>query len=240
MVFDKGDSMSGLGQPLGEVVDPGQTIDIDLDLIAPATSGVFRGNWLLADEKGVRFGIGSNANKPFWVQIEVEALEEGIIYNFAVSYCSAIWQSDDGDLPCPGEENDRSGFVLRLSEPDLETRQENELTLWTQPARQQDGWIAGTYPPLGIKTGDHFLADVGCLADHDGCDVVFQLKAKLKDGTERSFGEWREIYDSKITRIDLDLSSLNGENISFVLVVYSNGSPFDDAPFWLMPQIRQP
>ncbi len=72
LVFDSGDAMGGsASQPLGKVVAPGQTIDISVSLIAPATPKTYRGNWMLATDSGTKFGIGANADKPFWVQVVV-------------------------------------------------------------------------------------------------------------------------------------------------------------------------
>ncbi len=72
LVFESGDAMGGpASQPLGKAVAPGQTIDISVTLIAPATPKTYRGNWLLATDSGTKFGIGANADKPFWVQVVV-------------------------------------------------------------------------------------------------------------------------------------------------------------------------
>lgn len=72
LVFESGDAMGGTAsQPLGKAVAPGQTIDISVSLLAPATPKTYRGNWMLATDSGMKFGIGANADKPFWVQVVV-------------------------------------------------------------------------------------------------------------------------------------------------------------------------
>jgi len=72
LVFESGDAMGGpASQSLGKVVTPGQTIDISVSLVAPATPKTYRGNWMLATDSGAKFGIGANADKPFWVQVVV-------------------------------------------------------------------------------------------------------------------------------------------------------------------------
>jgi hypothetical protein len=72
LIFADGDQMSGESPQLftTEVI-PGQTIDLSVDLTAPASNGTYRGNWLLRNEKGDLFGLGTNGDKPFWVQITV-------------------------------------------------------------------------------------------------------------------------------------------------------------------------
>ena len=52
-------------------VDPGQTIDISIDLVAPATPGTYKGNWLFADTTGQQFGIGASANGKIWAEVKV-------------------------------------------------------------------------------------------------------------------------------------------------------------------------
>jgi hypothetical protein len=129
--------------------------------------------------------------------------------------------------------------VIRLNEPNQENRKENEPALWTNPEMKNDGWITGTYPEIKIKKGDHFLADIGCLADSEKCDVIFRLNYRIGDGPVKTLGEWHEVYDGQITRVDVDLSDLDGKSVKFILTVLANGSYKDDAAFWLMPQIRR-
>jgi hypothetical protein len=54
-------------------VDPGQTIDISIDLIAPAIPGTYKGIWLFEDNNGRQFGLGASANGQIWVQVKVAA-----------------------------------------------------------------------------------------------------------------------------------------------------------------------
>ena len=64
IVFSDGNSMSGPStQALVGNVNPGQTIDISVNLTAPATSGEYTGNWRIRDASGVLFGR-------FYVQIK--------------------------------------------------------------------------------------------------------------------------------------------------------------------------
>jgi hypothetical protein len=70
--FVDGDQMSGKSPQLfTSEVPPGQTIDLSVDLTAPASNGTYRGNWMLQNENGDHFGLGIDGNKPFWVQITV-------------------------------------------------------------------------------------------------------------------------------------------------------------------------
>jgi len=239
LVFLNGEPMDGNTVAIPHTVTPGETVDLSVDLVAPDKVGTYRGNWMLRNKDG-RFGIGDSADVAFWVQIKVKEVTSGEVYNFAENYCSADWATSKKDqLLCPGKGTEPSGFVLLLNNPELESRKENEPTLWTNPAMFDDGWITGTYPGIKIKTGDRFLVDVGCLADAKNCDVKFQINYRANGGAIKSLGEWHEVYDGQMTRIKLDLSSLDGQSVQFVLTVLANGEYDEDAAFWLNPHIER-
>ena len=71
LVFDSGERMSGPEtQPLTAVaVAPGETLDVSVNMIAPAVAGTYKSNWKIKDEKGEVFGLSSGA---FYVQIKVK------------------------------------------------------------------------------------------------------------------------------------------------------------------------
>lgn len=71
LVFDSGERMSGPeAQPLTAVaVAPGETLDVSVNMIAPAVAGTYKSNWKIKDEKGEVFGLSSGA---FYVQIKVK------------------------------------------------------------------------------------------------------------------------------------------------------------------------
>lgn len=239
LVFVKGDQMGGDDQiPIDDNVRPGETIRLSVDLVAPLGAGEYRGDWRLADDEGEEFGIGAGASKTFWVSIKVTQPEHGVIFSFVDAYCSADWESSGDDhLPCPGEDDDHDGFVIRLEDPDQENRQENEPALWTNPEMEDDGWISGTYPSIKIEDGDRFIADVGCLDKNKDCDVIFKLDYRIGSGSVENLGEWHEVFDGHITRINVDLSDLDGEKVKFILTVDANGDYNDDAAFWLQPHL---
>ena len=72
MVFAGGDA---LGAPasfnLPNFVDPGQSIDISIQMQAPSTAGSFEGFWKLLDTNGNIFGVGVSGNVAFDVLITV-------------------------------------------------------------------------------------------------------------------------------------------------------------------------
>lgn len=57
--------------PLSTRVQPGQTADIALEMVAPSEPGTYQGYWKLQTPAGRFFGIGPNADQSFWVKIHV-------------------------------------------------------------------------------------------------------------------------------------------------------------------------
>lgn len=241
-IFVSGDRMQGKSEPFTTPVPPGMTTDITINLISPKEPGNFRGNWML-QTNNIFFGSGSSGTQPFWVQIQVTGEKDPISYNFALNFCAARWETALGELPCPGAQGTNTGFVLYLDEPNLELRPENESTLWTNPQMVDQGWISGYYPAIEFKSGDHFAADVGCLGDFPNCNVTFELWYHLTTAPKQeriSLGSWKETFNKKITHVDIDLSFLDGQSASLILIVRANSNPEQSAAFWLMPQIRHP
>jgi hypothetical protein len=75
LVFDRGDAMGGPAevQLTTGTVAPGQTVDVSVNLKAPAQTGTYQGYWKLRNASGVLFGWGDKASSAFWVKIKVEA-----------------------------------------------------------------------------------------------------------------------------------------------------------------------
>jgi len=72
LVFENGDSMGAASStPISQTVAPDDTATLSVDLTAPGTSGSYQGDFLLQSPGGEKFGLGSNADKTFWVKIKV-------------------------------------------------------------------------------------------------------------------------------------------------------------------------
>ena len=240
LVFVDGDRMQGARETfLDEVVRPGERVDISVDLVAPNAAGRYQGFWMLSDRSGARFGIGRQALDAFWVDIRVAIPNSSYAYDFGINLCAAGWESSASDLSCPGNTNDEDGSVALLDRPVLEnSRVEDELAIWMRPEATRGGWISGIYPEYEVKQYDHFLADIGCLADSQGCALTFALDYQTPNGRIHNLGEWYEEYDGIIGRIKVDLSSLAGRRVKFILSVTNEGRANRGNGFWLVPSIR--
>ena len=58
--------------PMHGSVEPGDTVDLTIDLRAPQTPGSFWGFWMLRNANGQLFGTGDDGNSPVWVKIITE------------------------------------------------------------------------------------------------------------------------------------------------------------------------
>ena len=73
LLFDSGDKMNAPATSAitNASVDPGSTIDISLDLTAPAAAGTYQGNFKLRSPDNIVFGINADGQGPFWVKVVV-------------------------------------------------------------------------------------------------------------------------------------------------------------------------
>ncbi len=239
LVFVGGDKLGNavsLGFP--GVIAPGQEVDLSIEMTAPASEGSYRSYWKLRDEQGSMFGIGQSRQVAFFVDINVVMPQSPYPLNFVDNYCLADWNSGAGQLPCQGDSGDSRGFVRRVNNPILESGyQDDQPVLLTHPQMIIDGVIRGKYPPVRVENGDHFVAVIGCAYRATECDVNFQLDYQIGNGSIRTLDTWHEIYDGEFNLVDVDLTPLAGEDVSFILTVFSNGSPNQDYAQWLDPHI---
>jgi hypothetical protein len=72
IIFFSGEAMDApQSLPLNTTVSPNQSVDLSVDMVAPADAGTYQGNWKLKSQDGALFGIGPNGESPFWVRIQV-------------------------------------------------------------------------------------------------------------------------------------------------------------------------
>jgi hypothetical protein len=238
LIFVSGD---GMGAPsvvsLPGNVNPGETVDVSVNLVSPSQKGHYRNYWKLRNASGVLFGIGAQADVAFWVDINV-AGQEYVAYDFVARACDAYWESDSGALPCPGVEDDDDGYVLKLSDPRMEDgSRPNQTGLLTVPRNTKNGYIYGQYPPFKVQEGDRFVSSVNCQYNAQTCNVLFQLDYQIGDNKYQTLREWHEAYEGKYYPVDVDLSFLAGKNVTFYLTVSANGSKGKDQALWLAPRI---
>lgn len=238
-VFDSGEKM---GAPaavnLPTSVAPGQTVDITVQMTAPTNAGLYHGYWKLRNASGVLFGIGSAANKSFWVEIKVVPSPTGTVYDFVANATGASWTSGAGILPYPGTEGDARGFARKLDAPKLENGVvDSQPGLLTVPQNINNGYIQGIYPAFTVQAGDRFQSIVNCEYGAGGCLVTFRLDYQIGSNPIKTLWSFNEKYEGQYYRVDKDLSSLAGQNVKFILTVLAAGSPAGDRALWGAPRI---
>jgi hypothetical protein len=226
---------------LNQTVKPGETVDVSILMEAPTYPGSYTGYWKLADSDGNTFGVGAHAGDSFWVNIKVAGADQ-MVYNFAASYCDAAWRSGTTNpLSCPGDEGDNdTGYVVKKENPIREDGGvENESGLVTSPDNANNGYIYGIYPDFTVKKGDLFKAVVGCEHDSPGCNVIFELRYQIDGGPIRTLASWHEVYEKQARSVTVDLSSLAGHKVNFILYVKNNGTATNNRALWLLPRIMR-
>ncbi len=243
LVFASGEKMGGPESvPLTTTVAPGQSVDISVNLTAPAAGGSYRGFWQLKNASGAVFGIGTTANKPFWVDIKV--LKPFVTaFDFTADYCTvATWHYNGGPIPCPAT-RDRDkiyGYVEKYDNPTLE-----DGTAAGKPGLlyvMEEGYskfIQGVYPQMDIFPGDHFQATIGCEGGAVNCYVNYRLEL-MNPTTKGLTTIWSayEKYDGRYVNIDIDLTKYAWKSKDqLVLSMYSYGTGKGDRALWVAPRL---
>jgi hypothetical protein len=251
IIFAKGDQ---LGAPdmvnLPGNVAPNQTVDVSVNMTAPATAGLYRGNWLMQSASGTTFGLGLKFDQPFWVEIRVSGtpvapsatpvtpVSSGTAYDFAANACQATWTSGAGALTCPGTDGNASGFMLALSNPLLENGAANtQPGLLMHPQNITNGYIQAVFPAFTVQSGDRFQSIVQCERNATACLVTFRLDYQIDGESVRTLWVFNEKYEGLFYNANIDLSSLAGKNVKFILRVMANGAATGDRAVWIGPRL---
>lgn len=263
LVFHSGDAMSGpTSQPLG-TISPGAMVDISVNLVAPAAAGNYRGYWRIRTGSGSFVPIvNATDGQSFFVDIRVQAAATATFthtfaivpvvsvlkFDFYAKAPEAQWISGDGAgnstvLTFGGPDSDANGFVMYRDGFLLEDGSRPEKVLQTHPKWVDNGVISGRYPPYTVQSQDRFVVKVGFLARADGScgvgNVIYQL-AYREGGALHPISSWTETCNGHLVAASIDLSSLAGRTVEFVLVVLANGSSAQDWAVWIAPRIVNP
>jgi hypothetical protein len=240
LMFDSGEKMGApASSALTTLVNPGQTVDITVDMTAPSSAGHYFGYYKFKSNSGGVFGIGSTANKSFWVEIYV-AGSAGTGYDFVANAASATWSSGAGALTFPGTDGNANGFGLKNDKPKLENGVElAQAGLLFAPNNVNNGYVQASYPAFRVQSGDRFQTTIGCESGATNCYVAYRLDYQIGSNAVKTFWTFREKYEGMSYNANLDLSSLAGQDVKFILVVSAYGSPTGDRAYWVNPIISR-
>ncbi len=245
-------------------VAPNETIDISINIAAPITPSKYKGVWSFEDNTGKRFGLGKSSTGQIWVQVKVisaptstltPSLEptpailttnsppsttspfETQVYDFVSQICSAQWQSNIGAEPCPRSDSEAQGAITLITQPTLEDGVTLNNPAILINAGNVNGFVRGTYPEYLAQPGDHFRAIASCEANAISCSALFRVS--YQDDSNAIVDLWAvgEFYDQKYTKIDIDLGSLAGKKVKFILDVTPLNADPNNRVFWASPSI---
>ncbi len=235
LVFDRGDAMGGVSPVSIASVAPGGEVDVSVSLTAPSTVGSYRGYWRIRNASGVLIGAA------FFVDIKVAVTSSG--YDLHTRANAATWTSGAGNLTFGGPDTNASGFAIYKDGAKLEDGSTQTKILLTHPQWVDNGFITGLYPAYQVVTGERFKARIGFLAQPDGTcgsgNVKFQLKYR-EAGVVKSLNEWTKSCNGTLTSVEVELNSLAGKSVEFILTVDANGSSSQDWAVWVAPQVAIP
>ncbi|GAB4498285.1 MAG: hypothetical protein OHK003_09860 [Anaerolineales bacterium] len=241
LIFESGERMNAPASlALPTTVNPGQTVDITVDMTSPANAGHYFGYWKFKSNSGGTFGIGSTAQKTFWVEIRVASSSTGAGYDFTAKANEAAWLSGAGALTFPGTDGNANGFGLSQPNPKLESGVTSaQAGLLFAPNNVTNGYVQATYPAFRVQSGDRFQATIGCEQGATNCYVAYSLNYQIGSGPVKTFWTFREKYEGWTYNVNLDLSSLANQDVKFTLVVSAYGSPVGDRALWVNPIIAR-
>lgn len=263
LVFFSGTQMSGPSSAaFPNNVAVGQTVDISVEMTAPSAAGSYRGFWMVKNADGALFGIGLQANRPWWVDIRVPdptitpggptttpggptltpsplTVVRGSAYDFTANADSAAWYSGAGELSFPGTDGDDKGFVLVVKNPNYESGMVGSNPgLLTFPQNIENGYIQGFFPPFKIQRGDRFQSTISCESGATSCYVAYRLDYQTgTDPIRTLWGPFLQRFEGLTYNVDVDLSLLAGKDVKFILTILAAGTATEDRALWGSPVI---
>lgn len=237
-VFVAGSQMSApVSVNLPTTVYPGQTVDVSVSMVAPSTAGTYQGDWMLQNASGTNFGIGSYASRSFWVEIVVPGTSSTTGYDFDANAASAAWSSGAGAIVLNGTDPYDAGVAKVVSAPILENGVVDGAGILVAPQNVYGGYIQGIFPAYTVQSGDRFTSIINCEYNATNCYVNFKLKYQIGTGPIQTLWSFTERYEGLYYNASVDLSSLVGQSVKFILYVDTAGYAYGDRAVWASPAI---
>ncbi|MEJ5224160.1 MAG: hypothetical protein WHV44_06855, partial [Anaerolineales bacterium] len=178
--------------------------------------------------------------QPMWTSRAAYVILDEVVFDFLAAAPNAQWKSGAGYLPFPGTSGDWRGYAYVDESPTYEDGSAGAPALLTVPQNKTDGYIMGVYPEFTVQRGDRFKATVGCEPGAKNCYVTYRLDYLTPGGNTVIFWKWKEKNEGRVYNVDLDLSSLAGKKVRFVLTLLASGPAEGDRPLWGVPRITRP
>ncbi|HWR64714.1 MAG TPA: NBR1-Ig-like domain-containing protein, partial [Bellilinea sp.] len=161
VVFFSGDDLSGVReQPFLSSVASGSTAEFAVDMTAPTAPGIYSSYWMLRNNAGELFGIGPNGNSPFWVRIQVVAVETATPTVTATLEPTSIVLATGSASLLPGQSFDLdSGEDSAENQVDTKLEQSGADTLQWKPENSARFAVFGLTQPSELECQYATLSD---------------------------------------------------------------------------------
>lgn len=250
VVFVSGDAMGAPAsvQLTTGTVAPGQEVEVSVTMKAPDTPKEYEGRWKLRNGSNVIFGMGSNGDADFWVKVKVvvpvtptpivtPTPMATVYYDFISKAPGAEWRNATQLLPWGDPYDDSPGLAVIVENVKLNDSRTYEKALATYPPFLTNGVITGKFASYTIQNNDRFRASLGFRSPCGSGKVKFMFSYQEGDGPIVQLREWSKSCDSSLLFAEVDLSTLAGKTVNFILGVNADGSYEDDRSVWVEPQI---
>lgn len=238
LILFSGEKMSApVSVKLPVEVAPNQQVDVSVNLVAPNVPGHYRGYWKLSNAISQLFGMGPTASDAFWVDINVIETS-AVVFDFVANAPYAQWKSGIGSIAYPGVTGDRRGYAYQLDRPHLEDDSFDSLPgMLFVPQNKFNGYIQAIYPEFLVYQGDRLQTLVNCEYGATRCYVTFQINYEMPNGYIGTLWSWKEAYEGRYYRANIDLSKFAGKRVKFILMVLGTGYALHDRAIWGAPHI---
>ncbi len=161
VVWFSGDDLGAVReQPFLSSVSAGSTVEFAVDMTAPSAPGIYSSYWMLRSETGDLFGIGPNGNSPFWVRIQVVAVETAAPTVTATIAPTSIVLADGSASLLTGQGFDLdSGQDTSENQIDFKLEQSDSAALQWKPENNSRFAVFGLNQPTELECQYATLSD---------------------------------------------------------------------------------
>jgi hypothetical protein len=246
VVFVSGDAMGAPAsvQLTPGSVAPGQEIEVSVPMKAPDTPKEYEGRWKLRNGSNIIFGVGSNADAEIWVRVKVVSPvtptpKATVYFDFMDKAPGAEWRNATQLLTWGDPYDDSPGVAVIVEDVKLNDGKTYDEGLATYPPFLTNGVITGKFPSYTVQNNDRFRTTLGLRSPCGVGKVKFQFSYQEGDGPVVPLREWSKSCDTSLLSVEVDLSTLAGKTVNFILGVNADGTHEDDRAVWVDPQIAR-
>lgn len=164
-------------------------------------------------------------------------------YQFTSSPSLATWTSGAGAVSFGSSTPNAAGVAYLAGSVQMEDGSTYSLpALVMIPQDVTSGSLSGVFQSRTVAAGDRFRASIGCVYGATNCYVRFILDAQVGDaGSLVNLMTYSEHYEGLLREVSVDLSSLAGKSVKFILKVsaYNGRTGSQCSAAWLSPRIAK-